>query len=215
MGELLVSPRVERIHRHSQVIISSEIHGDVIAAIPEDYSISLEAEWGQLSDRGGGGTLSIVASELTGYSTVSRMSSAQAWQGSAPIDISLSLLFQAEVDAKREVVEPIKRLSRMALPRSAGSAEFLIPPGSRVFNLRKKKEQDEEGNVNKGDDRSSDYIVLKIGTFAKFDKVIITSVAPNMSGLMSTDGRPMSATCDVNFRTFYLFDQNEMERTLR
>ena len=186
-------------------MITSDLHGDVIGLIPDSFNFDLASEWGQLIDSPGSSGLGTVVQELTGYSTISKKTSAQRWQGSSTIDLSLSISLVAESNASAEIIEPVSRLARMALPRaSEGQAGFLAPPGPRLFR------QNEEGN-----DRSSDRIDISIGEFLRFENIIITSVNPTFSGHMLPDGRPSSAEVGVNFRTFYIFDSSELERSMR
>jgi len=178
-------------------IISSQ-HGSVIARAPEELALQLSSEWD--SALGGGGSnsgLGILAAEGAGLSTRNEFSSAQVWSGNSPIEITIPLEFYAEESSQEEVVNPIIKLVKMALPRKGGTTNIpgvgevglFVPPGPRIFNTG--------GSAN-------DQITIQLGKFVTFRKVIMIEANPVfVTKEMHSSGFPLRATCEIRFRTIF------------
>lgn len=54
-------------------------------------------------------------------------------------------------------------------------------------------------------------ISLSLGQFMFFPSVVVTDVSPTFDVLLSPDGKPLRATVNVGFRTFYIPTQNDIE----
>jgi hypothetical protein len=54
-------------------------------------------------------------------------------------------------------------------------------------------------------------ISLYIGQFMYFPSVVVTDVSPTFDVVLSPDGKPMRATVNVGFRTFYVPTENDIE----
>lgn len=54
-------------------------------------------------------------------------------------------------------------------------------------------------------------ISLYLGQFMYFPAVVVTDVSPIFDVLLSPDGKPMRATANVGFRTFYIPTENDIE----
>ena len=57
---------------------------------------------------------------------------AQIWQGGAFINFQLPFIFQAETSAEKDVMEPIKKLLRLTMPKDPSGGGILEAPGPHV-----------------------------------------------------------------------------------
>ena len=183
------------------VTIQSSVYGTVRANLPKSFVLQVASEWDSLLSSGPPGIVDAGTQAVTGRSLVTQEMSAQRWSGNTPIELELYLEFEAETDAAAEVVNPVRTLTKMALPSKDArpilqglrsipgivGSHFLRPPGPKMFNLS----------------GTGDNIYIKIGRYIVFKKVIITNVESEFSGRMSPDGQPMGASVNLNFRTFF------------
>lgn len=207
------------ISSHYILSIASSKHGNVKARLPEKISIALSSDWkSALDNNDAAGSITAGAvQEIFGKSTTVQKFSAQIWSGNSPIELTLPLEFRAgyepgsvsktasSEDAYKDVIAPIKRLYKMCLPR--GSTGLMEPPGPRIFN------KDDTSLLSKRKD-NGDSIIIKIGNFLVFQKVIVTAVSAEFDGQMSQDGFPMSARAEVTFRTMYSLVTSEVDGML-
>lgn len=175
--------------------VYSSRHGGVVARAPEELSIQLSSEWDTpLLQSGVSGAIEIGLQELANRSVRTQFASAQVWSGSSPIEITLPLEFYAESDPKLEVIDPIIKLAKMALPGSVGKnfGQF-VPPGPKIFDFT-----------------SGDQISIDIGNFLNFQKVLIIGVNPTfITRDMTQKGLPLKATCEVTFRSMFSLTGND------
>lgn len=193
-------------------LISSSQHGNVVARLPEEVPISISSEWeSPLSSFGGLKTkvADFTLRETTGLTLKNQLFSSQIWSGSSPIEMTVPLEFYADRDPSREVIQPIIRLAKMALPRYNNNPDLkniltydnkqlplkpLTAPGPTIF--------DEENEFVK-----SDEIVIQLGNFLKFKRVIITNININFNtrdlvgNTRYSKGKPLRASCELTFRT--------------
>ena len=182
------------------VSITSSQHGQVVSRVPERVSINLQSEWDTVLGGGVSKFFNFALQETAGISANTKFSTAQGWQGTAPIEITLPLDFYAEQSIANEVVNPIATLTKMALPRANGS--FYAPPGPRVFsNLAERFTVDTD----------SDHISVVIPGFLELTNMIVVSVNQEwVTRDMHKDG-PLRASCSVTFRTLFAFTQQDIE----
>lgn len=55
-------------------------------------------------------------------------------------------------------------------------------------------------------------ISLTLGQFMYFPSIVVTDVSPTFDVMLSPDGKPMRATVNVGFRTFYIPTENDIEQ---
>lgn len=190
------------------VIISSSIYGTVQAWLPEQIVLEIASHWGFVvaTEDLSAGASWFFSGLSGGVVPTAQYLTAQAWRGSTPLNLDLNLSFFATEDAYKEVIEPIKKLIKMTLPRrqSDGSI-FLIPPGPKATPGW--LENFLSGfRVAKGEE---DLINVYIGNFIRLKGVFISSVAPSFKGrltaaVVGTDipaGLPTEGECKVSFRT--------------
>ena len=186
------------------VSITSSQWGDVFAWLPDNTQLLVRSSWAPITGN--------IVSSLVNFATakvanlfgndnitlVSKRLTAQEWQGAEPLDVQLQLHFFATLDAGIEVIEPLKRLMKMALPRKRGtdtSDSFLVAPGpiAQIF-----------GDKSQADPQHGDRINVYIGNFCRLTDVFVSSISGiDFLGKLSTDGIPMEAVCTIVFRTLF------------
>jgi hypothetical protein len=199
------------------ITISSSVHGMVQAWLPDDIMFNVTSNWGpivsQITDplaNFGIGAASRLANE--GPSSLqSQFLSNQAWRGSGPMTLQLPLHFFAETDSNLEVIEPIKRLMKMALPRSGGSLNSLIPPGPFAFSdflesigktIQSFKDYFGIGAHLFGEPGKADHIAVYIGNYCRIQDVFISHLsAIKFAAKLSPEGYPMEGTVVLNVST--------------
>lgn len=222
--------------------------GNVITAyLPENFQFAFSSAYDQPFSQGfiQNQAMQGVARMLGGSLTTQSMT-AQVWQGTPSPEFSMSLVFVAESDPIEEVVRPIARLSKMALPGVIGSlGGMLTPPGPRISlsdvaraasgnrgNAGSNNNQDIAANtdfVQELQQRSSGYlsgvrsalekptnnIALYIGDFLYFPSVVISSVSQTYDTMFDTKGKPLKATVDVTFTTFYVPTKDDVDKIFK
>jgi len=68
----------------------------------------------------------------TGVQLVTQALTAQVWQGSSPIEMSLELHFHAETNVMQDVIEPVLSLQRLVTPSVSPNGGFLRSPGPQL-----------------------------------------------------------------------------------
>jgi hypothetical protein len=192
-----LNSRIARLDPTYLIYVSSSQHGTVVSRAPQNIALSVDAEWEPALNLGSVGNVALLAlQEGLGITPRYKFTTAQIWTGQSPIEISLELQFQAEESSRKDVIDPILALMKMAMPRPSDTG-LLKPPGPRLFNSKPE---------------DNDRIVVEIGNFLSFDAVSVIDVSPNYDLLMSVDDEPMSATCTVRFRTIYALNTEEIQR---
>lgn len=109
----------------------------VVASLPENFTFDVgaqyEAPFSQGLNSAAGDTIGGAARAI-GISLTSQAFTAQIWQGSTDIELSLELQFQTEDDPIRDVQEPILDLLRLVMPRTRGnvSGGLFESPGPHI-----------------------------------------------------------------------------------
>lgn len=176
--------------------------GDSIStSIDETFSINLGSQWAAPFEnlaqealdaaKGKGGTLGKTAvgaqviSTIFGIPAKSRYTSAQVWQGSDPMHLTIPFTFVAVKDAKKDVKDKVLKLLKMVAPSSAGG--LLFAPGPTLASA-----------VLGGRD-----ITVKIGTFLELKNCIVTDVQCQFDSIMGHDGIPLKAKVNVDVKSFF------------
>lgn len=184
---------------HLQGGISQAV--DIIANLPEQFGMSVASNWENrlTSSVGGvlqnvsralGGTAEYLQSQFNvdaGIQSLTKM----RWTGTGPIEFSLPLLFDAQ-DSAYDVMSSVRILQALCLPYASSfnnkitgkTDQILYPPGNTSISGKGKGQ-----------------IGLRIGRMAYFDDVIIISVNDTIHSRLYVDGYPISADCEVTFRT--------------
>lgn len=117
----------------------------------------------------------------------------QIWTGTEPLSTTLSLKFSMRDNAKKEVVEPVIALTKMALP-TTGAGGSLIGPGPSITSAF--------SGSGSGSFGKSKNIHCYIGNF-KISNIVITRAIPTFSKHTDQNGNPIWATLELSFTTIF------------
>lgn len=218
--------------------------GNVISAyLPENFQFAFSSAYDQPFSQGFIQNSPLQGlSKMMGGSLTTQAMTAQVWQGTPSPEFSLSLVFMAENDPIEEVVRPISRLSKMALPGVInGLGGMLTPPGPRISITDVAKAATNASGASGSTDNkdlaaNTDFtqrvlqagtqklaglsktlktptnnISLRIGRFLYFPSVVISSVSQTYDTMFDTRGKPLKATVDVTFTTFFVPTKDDVD----
>jgi hypothetical protein len=119
----------------------------------------------------------------------------QVWTGTEPLSTTLSLKFSMDRDAKKDVMEPVLAITKLALP-SIGDKDTgaLIGPGPSILSTF------EEGKI--GSFAEGKNLHCYIGNF-KISNIIVTRAVPTFSKHTDQYGYPIWATLELSFTTVF------------
>jgi hypothetical protein len=214
------------------VYITSSRYGSVLAWLPDDVRISVVSSWGPIVSNIESALANYVGSNLGtipghegGAAFFSKKLTAQEWRGVEPLVLQLPLHFFAIKDANLEVIEPIKRLLKMSLPKPIeGSSAFynLAPPGpvpdsplsieqinTGISTFNTAVDFLTGGIIPKvppvtsiGARYPEDTINVYIGNFFTLKRVFISQIsAVQFKAKLSVDGLPMEGLVEIMFKT--------------
>jgi hypothetical protein len=185
--------------------------------IPETFQVAVSSQFSQ--PFGQSHPASLMTKLTTNVSLTSQSMTAQVWEGSQPIELTLEIEFIAESDPKREVLLPIVNLLMMTMPSNNGGT-FLRPPGPEYTDLQDWKAlvndwQNLAGvnnmtnleRIKKGREGIKGVkgaISIDLGKFMYFDNVVIETVNTTFHSMMHSSGIPLRATCAVTFKTLFV-----------
>lgn len=173
---------------------------EVICDLPEQLSIGISSEWESLLPYSLTGLLEKVvgntapaAGAVLGVSPQVQSLSFQMWTGTSPIEIPITVLFDAEESAQRDVYEPINYLQSLVLPVNGSwvGQKMLMPPGP-IWG----------GERGYGID-------IKLGRFAFFKDCIMVSANATMDSRLDAAGYPISGQVECTFRTSYVYGHKD------
>lgn len=121
----------------------------VRAPMPETFNFDTQAEY-QAAFAPGNGTLSNIL-KVVGVRPVWQAATAQVWQGNAETAMSLRLVFQAEQDAKQEVMKPINDLNMLTAAHENSMGMLMAPAAQISDQLYKDIEAAVTGDKSRGE----------------------------------------------------------------
>lgn len=195
----------------------------IIAALPENYNLSLSADWdspfqnmsatdviskGVFGDsKFKGMSLQSIASgganllgKAMGVSSHLKAQSLKVWNGSSGVRFNFNMVFHAQTNAKTDIRDKHIALLKLVAPTETGpGGQILTQPGpvlvDSLWNEKSRK------------------ISLQLGTYLFFDNVIIHSVGADMETLCDADGTPIAMTVALDIETFYSsFSTQDIDR---
>lgn len=166
----------------------------ITATLPEEIALSVQSEYEAryanfLNER-----MPLLGNfqALAGAGVYFQALTSQLWISSDPLEISLTLLFDAVDDAGQEVTSQVSKLQSWVMPTMSETEDFILySPGPTPLNP-------EDGRV-----------VVSIGRFLTLNSAIIPSVNATYKVMPDENGQFISATADVTFRTFLTPHQKE------
>ena len=164
-------------------------------------------------------------------SLVNKATMRRKWKGSTPMEMSLTLKFQAIIDAKADVIDPCKELQALALPSEGpskdkirgagdiwGALPFLSPPGPTPFSTEDILNVNKDSVLNAKRDamlrggRGGDLIFITLGNFVTFENVIVKKVIVEYDPKFDFEGQPVSATVNILFDTYEMMTTEALDR---
>ena len=208
-------------------ILQPERDITIHAYMPENFTSSISSDYdapftesaaSALADHlpGGLGAATLTAAQAAGFGKTAQGLSMQVWQGSAPMDFSIPIQFLYDTNTNTDIIDPMKALMSLALPRSVGGevlgsvAEavgldskgdvFLESPGPKIAQGEGTFGGFIESSISI---RTKDDIILAIGEFMTFPSVVITNVDSDYEIKLDRAARkPIALNATVAFRTF-------------
>ncbi len=158
----------------------------------ESIALSLQSEWenrfGNSSAIGVGGVVETTARVLGGNVMIQELTR-QIWVSSSPIELPISLLFDAENSAYDDVYRPIVNIQSLITPIDRGNG-VLTPPGPRLNSL--------------------EYAVsIRVGKLYYIPDGIITSASNTFNTQLDRFGYPISGQLDLTIRTSVVYSNND------
>jgi len=145
---------------------------------------SIAQAWSAVSPLGGGATEAVT--NVLGFNPIVQGLTFQMWTGTSPVEIPLTVLFDAERSGLKDVYEPIVKLQSLIFPVH-NSLGLLAPPGPDVGLW-----SDSEGGYG---------IHVKIGRMMMFINCILVSANAIFDARLDNRGYPISGQIDLVFRT--------------
>lgn len=115
------------------------------------------------------------------------------WMNTTPIEIPITLLFDAHTDAYEDVYRPMKMLEALAMPDLKGG--LLTAPGPSAINPERNKTS------------------ITLGRSWYFESVVIVSVSTAYDVRMSPSGFPISGQAEITFSTAKIMSRQEWALT--
>lgn len=177
------------------VRIDSSTGFTIAADLPETTNFTISNSWeprfgaGLNEIAGGLGLLGSLAGENVMVQEFSQL----MWMNTTPIEIPLTLMFDAQESAYYDVYLPMNALELLALPDVRGI--FLTAPGPSVANPDRNK------------------IQLHLGRAWYFPSVVITSVSSTYDSRMDANGYPISGQTEITFSTNMVYGKQDWRAT--
>lgn len=169
--------------------------------LDETLSVNLSAQWsapfenilGDLA-KAGAGAVGIpgkvtggadLAMKSLGVQVKRRETSAQVWQSSDPMQLTIPFTFIAVNNARTDVRDKAVSLLKMVAPSQEGL--LLKAPGPTII----------------GSDVGGRKITLHLGIFVKLERCIITDVQVQFDNVIGEEGIPLRAKVNVGIKSWY------------
>lgn len=128
--------RSVRENAYKALVICSDQNIVVDAWLPETVGVDVNATYDAPYAQGVGGVSERLGAlaQFIGMNLTTQALTAQIWQGGAFINFQLPFVFHAETSAEKDVMEPIKNLLRLTMPKdpTKGGGGILEAPGPHV-----------------------------------------------------------------------------------
>ena len=227
-GEVAISTRPNYLIR-----ISNK-NWQVLAVSQQDLNMTVDSTWAtidyleKVSQGQQLGLLDAAGQIMAGVSLESAITSRRIWKGTTPVEIDITLKFEAIHDEIVEVLMPTVALMQMALPTVMGTSKnklvkaiqdkfrLLSPPGPNVGDPNGTALEGVANNPNvkkfiSGGDQISVQFGLGIMPLALFNSVIVKRVTPKWDmARLSEKGIPMGAEVLVTFQTYEILTKEKL-----
>ena len=167
---------------------------------------SLSGLWSAASPFGGG--VGEGLAKATGSDAHIQALSFQMWTGTSPIEIPLTVLFDAEKAGLSDVYQPITMLQSLIFPvnTSVVGVGTLQPPGPDVGLFSR--------SITLGYGNSGYGINVKLGRLMMFLNCIMVSANATFDSRMDNRGFPISGQLELVFRTAVMYGRDDWIRSV-
>lgn len=163
----------------------------VIIDTPEQFTFAISSTWE--SRLPGIASAAQATRDATagvlGLGFIHKEETRQLWQGTTPIEVSLTLNFDAKDNAYNDVFVPLMCLAGMALPEE-NAHNVLFPPGPTRIDSR-------------------NAIQLVVGKYWRMDDGLMTSTQPTFDTRLAEDGYPISGQVEVTIRASITYSRSD------
>lgn len=118
---------------YTMTLHSNDLGITVIAPLPDTFAFDVSSQY-QAPFAQGISVSDTVQNglRLVGMSLTNQAMTAQVWQGTSDIQFTIPIVLQAEEDEGKEIVEPLKNLYRLTLPRVDQEGGLFRSPGPQL-----------------------------------------------------------------------------------
>lgn len=201
---------------------------EVLAPLPENFGVTVGSQFSAPFDAHfiGGGMAKGAA--LANVGTKLGVSTSRFYSSPEPSEISVDVQFEAYYDAGADVMAPVIKLMLMSLGRSItvdsaldvieeiiAKADESTAAAARQFldNMIPEGAEDSTNRIAGflGFVEGPPMVTMQFGNALRLEKVYISSVAPQFSNILDSNGFPMSATCSITavMQRDPILDENE------
>jgi hypothetical protein len=178
--------------------------------MPDNWNINLSVDWSPqfanlFQDMTGsiGEKIANIGSAM-GYRPQNKTLSANIWQGTSPMDVTIPFVFKVERDVNSELLKPIRNIMKWALPSETTAMGFGVgmsaPYSPPLFF-------GDNGNGLTGSPKTAAQInspvTVQFGNFFRLERCVIMSVSKTYDSMFDANGKPLSAKVDVSVRSVY------------
>lgn len=183
--------------QHLVRITATSLEEPILSWLPENITFNLTSHWDYPLQSNLSGSLGLIAQQF-GATTQAQEMTLAVWSGSTPIEMTIQLEFIAEEPGESigKVINPIRSLCKLALPRFVGGGSFTIPFTNKTIPVTLFQAPGPKPLENGGD-----LITVEIGTFLRFRHVVITQVTPQFHPVLDRSGLPLRAGVTIGFKT--------------
>lgn len=199
--EILISTSGTAINDNNSenVMADPNIASGLKLTLDEDINLQLSTNYEQVYS-GQGNLLVDTIGSLSrryagiGFSSQFKQFGLQVFKSVQPVAFTINLSFwmgMAEAFSGRtEVVNPMRKLINLSLPREVGDTGNLELPGPTLIDL-----------ISEGD--STRTLSIRIGNIIRFDKVLIRSVQPTFGKDVDSQGYPTTGKISMEINTLF------------
>jgi len=175
------------------VAISCPTEGlEVICDLPEQIVMAMQSDWEARMPPGLESLRDNAIVNTIGVAPMSQeWSTRQMWVNSSPQEFSLTLLFDANSDAYKDVFLPAMSLYRLTAPVAYG--DLLLPPGpSRI-------------------DKKKNAVTIAIGKMIRIEDAILVSAQPSFDTRLDIQGYPIACEIELTIRTAVVYSRTNID----
>ncbi len=211
-------------------LISIENNDWIVGAVMQDtLALRVESAWKPLEDlappeaKRYGDIANAISQALAKRSLLTSYTSRRIWAGTSPVEMNITLRFEAVYDAYSEVVEPCMALQMMALPTTGTGNLFglnanlplLAPPGPSPYQLEGTPAESVKDNKVARYMAQGDNISISMGALLYFNNIIIHAVTVTFDTRITEQGHPISAKVDIVFQTYEILTKKGLADAYR